>query len=419
MGKAKEVSITFRLSNIYLGTDKVKTGKVAVESAVANIDVNGIATVKFHPYYSGQYRVRIDGDDFRTEAVGPAIGAEGSPDRLWRPMTFFINLDGTTVKGVARPTKKGGVEWGTVKLVGANTVDVQVQPVWMKAKSQKARAGVSPRYIILHNTAGTMKGDIKLFTKDAASIHYLVARDGQVIKGVHESRRAWHCGVNGGSEWRGERDLDDHTVGIEISRNPRDPAVATITEAQYASLVPLLESIISSHDSIERHAVLAHSDIRDHYRYRLECPGPDFDWARLRSKTIGLGIDETVLAKAEMSMRFNQSFDGFTNELPGCFFDDTRDCLLKPKSQDPAILRIQQDLRYIGYKTPITGKFDTDTGWAIQQFYFHFIPGAYTENEDGSRTTLARRSEVSLDTILTIRAVRRWCEVHRDSMVCK
>src|SRR4051812_8380867 len=45
------------------------------------------------------------------------------------------------------------------------------------------------------------------------SAHYLVAEDGQVLRLVDESKRAWHAGR---SFWRGLTDINSASVGIEI-----------------------------------------------------------------------------------------------------------------------------------------------------------------------------------------------------------
>ena len=45
------------------------------------------------------------------------------------------------------------------------------------------------------------------------SAHYLVDEDGQVYSLVAEDKRAWHAGV---SYWRGERDVNSDSIGIEL-----------------------------------------------------------------------------------------------------------------------------------------------------------------------------------------------------------
>ena len=45
------------------------------------------------------------------------------------------------------------------------------------------------------------------------SAHYLISEEGEVIRLVDESKRAWHAGA---SYWRGLRDVNSASVGIEL-----------------------------------------------------------------------------------------------------------------------------------------------------------------------------------------------------------
>ena len=52
--------------------------------------------------------------------------------------------------------------------------------------------------------------------RSEVSAHYLVDEDGTVYRLVPEEQRAWHAGL---SYWRGERDVNSRSIGIEI-QNP-------------------------------------------------------------------------------------------------------------------------------------------------------------------------------------------------------
>ena len=45
------------------------------------------------------------------------------------------------------------------------------------------------------------------------SSHYMVEEDGRIFRMVPEERRAWHAGV---SYWKGERNLNGASIGVEI-----------------------------------------------------------------------------------------------------------------------------------------------------------------------------------------------------------
>src|SRR5438105_12990321 len=53
-------------------------------------------------------------------------------------------------------------------------------------------------------------------SQSQVSAHYLVFEDGSVAQLVSEARRAWHAGA---ASWAGIRDVNSHSVGIELA-NP-------------------------------------------------------------------------------------------------------------------------------------------------------------------------------------------------------
>ena len=90
----------------------------------------------------------------------------------------------------------------------------------------------STQYIILHTTEGEAKPSLRKLSKNGEA-HYCVDRDGKVYRIVDRSRVAYHCGV---SMWRGRRNLDDVSIGIEVV-GYHDRA---LTSKQYASLRALV-----------------------------------------------------------------------------------------------------------------------------------------------------------------------------------
>jgi N-acetylmuramoyl-L-alanine amidase len=71
-------------------------------------------------------------------------------------------------------------------------------------------------YIVLHYTGmetGAAALERMCDPQAQVSAHYMVEEDGTVCRLVDESHRAWHAGV---SCWRGERDLNSASIGIEI-----------------------------------------------------------------------------------------------------------------------------------------------------------------------------------------------------------
>lgn len=135
--------------------------------------------------------------------------------------------------------------------------------------------------VVLHYT-GMRTGDeaLERMCDPAAEVsaHYMIEEDGSVIRLVLEEKRAWHAGKG---YWRGIKDVNSASIGIELVNPGHEWGYRPFTAAQMESLLPLLGRIIRHYD-IPRANVVGHSDIAP---ARKEDPGELFDWqhlARLR-----------------------------------------------------------------------------------------------------------------------------------------
>jgi N-acetylmuramoyl-L-alanine amidase len=106
------------------------------------------------------------------------------------------------------------------------------------------------------------------------SAHYLISEAGEVTRLVDEDRRAWHAGV---SFWRGNRDINSASIGIELDHPGHAHGYCEFSDAQFEALVPLLARILEQHN-IPRANVLGHSDVAP---ARKIDPGELFPWERL------------------------------------------------------------------------------------------------------------------------------------------
>lgn len=113
------------------------------------------------------------------------------------------------------------------------------------------------------------------------SAHYLISEEGEVVRLVPEAKRAWHAGA---SFWRGHRDVNSASIGIELDHPGHKLGYRPFAEAQMSALMPLLARIIQEHD-IPRANVLGHSDVAPQ---RKIDPGELFDWERLAK--VGLAL---------------------------------------------------------------------------------------------------------------------------------
>ena len=100
------------------------------------------------------------------------------------------------------------------------------------------------------------------------SSHFLVRRDGALVRFVPLERRAWHAGA---SSWRGRSRCNDFSVGIELEGGDDAP----FEDAQYEALAFLLTDL---RKRLPLRAIAGHSEIAPG---RKTDPGAQFDWSRL------------------------------------------------------------------------------------------------------------------------------------------
>ncbi|MEK9722283.1 MAG: N-acetylmuramoyl-L-alanine amidase [Rhodospirillaceae bacterium] len=113
------------------------------------------------------------------------------------------------------------------------------------------------------------------------SAHYLIEEDGRVFQLVAEAARAWHAGV---SSWRGNANVNDRSVGIELVNPGHEYGYRPFADAQMTALRELAAGILGRHPIPARN-VVGHSDVAP---TRKQDPGELFDWRGLAAAGIGL-----------------------------------------------------------------------------------------------------------------------------------
>jgi N-acetyl-anhydromuramyl-L-alanine amidase AmpD len=144
----------------------------------------------------------------------------------------------------------------------------------------------------------------RIFVDFKLSAHYLIARDGLVVKLVEEDRVAWHAGrgfLDDFPEYRNR--LNNHSIGIEflaigsrdemvpkyMGRSAYDrlaPGLIGYTEDQYIAVNELLAEIYDRHPNIERDRrhIIGHDEYagpRQRPSDPKVDPGSLFDWERI------------------------------------------------------------------------------------------------------------------------------------------
>lgn len=119
------------------------------------------------------------------------------------------------------------------------------------------------------------------------SAHYLISEEGIVTQLVPEEKRAWHAGV---SYWRGHKDVNSASIGIELDHPGHAGGYRDFTDAQIEALLPLAARIIKTHD-IPRANVVGHSDVAP---ARKIDPGERFPWERMAEYGLCLPIPKNL-----------------------------------------------------------------------------------------------------------------------------
>jgi N-acetylmuramoyl-L-alanine amidase len=212
------------------------------------------------------------------------------------------------------------------------------------------RQGVAgPDMLILHYTGMTSAAAALDRLADPAarvSSHYLIEEDGAAWRLVPEERRAWHAGESG---WADRRDINAHSIGIELVNPGHEFGYRAFPEAQLNALETLAREIFSRWRIPPRY-VLGHSDVAPH---RKQDPGELFPWHRLARAGIGLWPDFTAIP----------------SRLPETLAD------------------LQNALGDFGYDLPLSGAPDQRTRQVLVAFQRHFRP----ENCDGIADEETRR----------------------------
>jgi N-acetylmuramoyl-L-alanine amidase len=208
-----------------------------------------------------------------------------------------------------------------------------------------------PDMVVLHYT-GMPTGEAALERlrdpQAKVSAHYLVEEDGRIFRLVAEERRAWHAGV---SFWRGERDINAASIGIEIVNPGHEWGYRAFPDAQIESVLSLLEGI-RDRWTVPDGRILGHSDVAP---ARKEDPGELFPWKRLAEAGHGLWFEPEAPPGAPLTIG---------DEGPGVFI-------------------LQAGLHRLGYEPLPSGTYDAETATVVRAFQRHWRPALVDGIADG------------------------------------
>ena len=209
------------------------------------------------------------------------------------------------------------------------------------------------KYIIIHYTGTkTLLEALNTF-KDKNSLvscHWLISKKGKLYKIVDEKNVAWHAGI---SYWKGERMLNDNSIGIELDNIGHGLNYKIFSNTQMTVLEKLLKLLLNKYNIKEKN-VLGHSDIAPN---RKLDPGELFNWDRLAKKK---------LAYYPLVKKYT-----FKN----VFF--------KLGDRNTEIRKIKIKLIKIGYKCSQDNYFDIQMKLVVEAFQRRFLPDKINGIIDG------------------------------------
>ncbi len=145
--------------------------------------------------------------------------------------------------------------------------------------------------------------------RSKVSAHYLIDEKGKIEELVRETDRAWHAGV---SYWRGVSNLNDRSIGVEISNPGHEHGYHAFAEPQIIAVITLCRALLTRHPIPGRN-IVGHSDIAP---TRKNDPGELFPWQRLATQGIGFWPAKTTAESPACDLNTTLSLIGYNPDAP-------------------------------------------------------------------------------------------------------
>ena len=198
----------------------------------------------------------------------------------------------------------------------AGKVSAPVIKRYLSDYNHESRAGVGINYIVLHytgNKTDTAKANANYFAggNRGASAHYFVDETSN-YQSVDDSRAAWHCGKNYGSNNLFGKCTNKNSIGIEMCSHN-----GVIKEETIANAVALTRYLMSMYNvPVDR--VVRHYDVCS-----KNCPGwsgwlppAETKWAAFRKQLSGSAAPSAAQASADKSGSGTTATAGKSPEAP-------------------------------------------------------------------------------------------------------
>jgi N-acetylmuramoyl-L-alanine amidase len=197
-----------------------------------------------------------------------------------------------------------------------------------------------PDILVLHYTgmrAGPEALDRLRDPEAKVSSHYMIEEDGRIFRLVPEERRAWHAGV---SYWKGERNINGASIGIEIVNPGHEFGYRPFPDIQIAAVIEVVADI-RTRWQIPNDKIVGHSDVAPG---RKDDPGELFPWKQIAEAGHGLWVE----APAAPGLPLSEGAEGIE------------------------VFALQAGFTRLGYDLPPSGKFDAETKAVVTAFQRHW-----------------------------------------------
>jgi N-acetylmuramoyl-L-alanine amidase len=197
-----------------------------------------------------------------------------------------------------------------------------------------------PDMVLVHYTGMPTGEEALARLRDPAakvSAHYLIEQDGRAFVLVPEERRAWHAGV---SFWRGERNLNGASIGIELVNPGDDGGRHPFPDAQIVTLLELLGGI-RDRWTVPNARIVGHSDVAPD---RKADPGELFPWKRLAEAGFGLWAEPPAAPGDPLTLG----------------------------EESTGVFALQAGLTRLGYDCAPSGRYDEHTALIVTAFQRHW-----------------------------------------------
>ena len=215
--------------------------------------------------------------------------------------------------------------------------------------SKKKRFTKQIKFIIIHYTG--MQSEIESIKRlknpnFKVSCHYLINRNGKILRMVKDSHIAWHAGK---SKWRKYKNLNENSLGIELVNKGHQFGYEKFSNKQIKSLISLCKNLKKKF-GINDENFLGHSDVAP---LRKRDPGEKFPWKKLSNYNLGNWYKKNKKKIEVSEKKMKNLFFKNLQKLGYRYFN-----IKVRKNTDKKIIKCFQQ-RYLPNR--ITGKIDQKT----------------------------------------------------------